>query len=254
MTKPAPIAEEPKPTSDSATAASGGSAAETSGPQAQEQQSDAGVSVTMHEAAQGNAETIKVMMADGVLLSEKPTTETAPIDRTKNGSDDGKIVDFPGDRKTPTTVDEVRAQREADAQARRGAGADEPQREEIDTLEPTERVDVQAFNDFARDITQVGNWGAMKPILADFRRSEAFLTADSDLRGQALKLAWDLAMLWPMPEGDVDFYRLWVATAAQKHEVRPAFRKLMRAAEYQNLDPETRDLVVDETNHAAGDA
>ena len=120
--------------------------------------------------------------------------------------------------------------------------------------EPEPEVDVQAFNDFARDITQVGNWGAMKPILAAFRASEAFGSANPDLQGNALKLAWEPCALWPFPEGDVDFYRLWIATTAQPHEVRPAFRKLMRGAEYQNLDPETRDLVVDETNHAAGDS
>lgn len=264
--QPAPPAEQPKDTLASATGASGDSPAkEASGPKQPDEPSGDGEK----GAREADASALQKSSAGDKSATETASPTAAEVVHalhTGQGidtDDKGNVVSL-ADRKAPTTIDEIRAAQQTDndriIEQTRGIApqsGDDPVDPATDPNVPEDpevEVDVQAFNDFARDITQVGNWGAMKPILVAFRASEAFGSANPDLQGKALKLAWEPCALWPFPEGDVDFYRLWIETTAQPHEVRPAFRKLMRGAEYQNLDPETRDLVVDETNHAAGDS
>jgi len=220
--KAAPTAETAKPTSDSATAASGASPAETSGPKEPEKPSGDG--------------------GKDDLAQERQRADQA--NDAAQAAAQGKVVDFPGDRKAPEP-------------------AHDPETGEV---QESPEIDPAPFNAFADQVTNTGDWPTLKGLTSAFRRTPAMAGAPLDLQRQAMVLALNHVRKneWPIPEGDVEFYRLWLNEVVDRTlagdegargEVRPAFRKIMRAAsgEYNALPSTEKDAVVEETNRTAED-
>lgn len=233
----APAAETARDTKASATDASGGSAAATSGQQRpSDPLLDGANNSTRAEADKARSDrpgapsgrTDEPRQATASDVStDRPGVETGST-LTVVEDAGGTVVDFPGDRKAP----EVKTE-----------GKDE--------------VDQAAFNTYAQKVMAETAWDPIKSLVGFTRNAAFFKAAPEALRRQALLVAYNrvLDLGLAIEDGDVAFYRLWLLTVdeSRRGEVRPRFRKLMRGGHYDELDADEKNIVVGETNTATGD-
>jgi hypothetical protein len=147
-------------------------------------------------------------------------------------ADDAKpqaqVLDFPGDRKATAEP--------------------EPQGEAIDYT--------AAFTEYANAANELTEWGAIKKLLSDFRKTDAYQSAPAEMQTRARIHAYNCVVDAndPVsPESDPAFFRLWLLQA-EPVEARPMFAKLIRSKAYQALDEDVKDSIATDVSAFAGEA
>jgi hypothetical protein len=172
------------------------------------------------------------------------------------------LLDFPGDRGRSAPSETAGAD-----SADLGGSADQnPSAEgndggrEMVQQEDVPQYDVEAMNAYAKAVKAAPDLLALEKLVADLRVSDNFKAAPKDHAAKALGLAYGrgealndelFADDKVRPEVHAWFFRLWLAQAPP-HEVKSTFRVLMRAKSYTGLSQQEQDVILDETDAAAG--